>query len=203
VGRIFTPLEATRMLPLVRRVVRDVLECGRRLRVETRPEEGRRLRRRLQIFLGELRDLGCEYRDWSFEVGVVDFPTELDGRPAWLCWRSDEPAVTHFHLTSVGYTDRSPLAASRATEQERVEERQAARRARLEARSAHFGISIAGSVGPARCDCAAPRFEPLPDALRKVERALDRAQDSRHRGTSEGDGQPRGRGPGRGERGGP
>ena len=162
-GRVFTVESANRTLPLVGRIVADILTCGRALRRCEADDCAsiRDLRERLRELVSELKLIGCEYKDWSFEVGLVDFPAELDGERIALCWRADEPAITHYHSVVEGYGGRlqlpsvDPIATARE-----------ARRARLEARSAHFGISIAGAVPPARCDCAAPRFGPLPGALR-------------------------------------
>ena len=50
---------------------------------------------------------GVELRDLSY--GLVDFPGEVDGRTVWLCWKMDEPAVTHWHELGSGFASRQPL----------------------------------------------------------------------------------------------
>lgn len=115
--RLFTPQEANRTLPLVRRIVADVLSTGAALKRLPASgltpgeidEEGRRLTRKLEDLLGEFEAIGCYFKDWNFEVGLVDFPAVIDGRKVLLCWRSDEPAITHFHGYNEGYAGRREL----------------------------------------------------------------------------------------------
>jgi hypothetical protein len=47
---------------------------------------------RLQAYVDELQELGVELR--SPLDGVVDFPSELDGKPNLLQWRLGEAAVS-------------------------------------------------------------------------------------------------------------
>lgn len=112
--RLFTPREANRTLPLVRRIVRDILEIGRELRgyAESADREGSaRAKEALARCFAELEQIGCSYKDWSFEIGLVDFPAVLDGEPVFLCWRSDEPDVRWFHPRNAGYAARRPIPA--------------------------------------------------------------------------------------------
>ncbi len=110
-GRIFTPFEANRTLPLVRGIVADILECGRALRERCACEESgaNGLRERLGDLLGELVRIGCDYKDWDFARGLVDFPAEIEGVKVLLCWRSDEPSVTHYHGVVEGYAGRREI----------------------------------------------------------------------------------------------
>ena len=64
-------------------------------------------RERLRDLIIEITTRGIELRDMSF--GLVDFPGERDGAPVWLCWRTDEPAVTHWHAIDQGFSSRKPL----------------------------------------------------------------------------------------------
>jgi hypothetical protein len=41
--------------------------------------------------------------------GLVDIPTRIDGRPAYLCWRFGEERVTHWHEVSEDDLARQPL----------------------------------------------------------------------------------------------
>lgn len=115
--RLFTPAEATRMLPLVRRIVEDILAAGRAMRahaVQPRPDpEQVRLYDReleqLRSLIRELEELGCSFKDWRFDVGLVDFPARIDGEDVLLCWRSDEPAIRFYHALEDGYAGRKPI----------------------------------------------------------------------------------------------
>lgn len=112
-SRIFTPYEADRTLPLVRSIVTDILECGRALRERCACEESgtNGLRERLGELLGELMRIGCDFKDWDFERGLVDFPSEIDGKKVLLCWRSDEPSISHYHGLVEGFAGRKQIPA--------------------------------------------------------------------------------------------
>ncbi len=92
-SRLFTVDQANRMLPLVRRIVRDIVDSHAAWRrvvhefelatVTTRADrpseradalqvEAQRLAREIQSFLSELRDLEVEFK--GFDLGLVDFP---------------------------------------------------------------------------------------------------------------------------------
>jgi hypothetical protein len=57
----------------------------------------------------ELEALGCFYKDWNFDLGLVDFPALIDGEEVLLCWRSDEPEVRWYHPLDGGYSGRKPI----------------------------------------------------------------------------------------------
>lgn len=106
------------MLPLVRRIVQDILKAGQAIRTISadmeKPEEDpeiNRLMDQLDELFDELEDLGCSYRDWNFVQGLVDFPSTLDGRQVLLCWRSDEPQVSYYHDLESGYNGRRPISS--------------------------------------------------------------------------------------------
>ena len=109
----FTPEKANRTLPLVRVVVQDILERGRELRALTEREasgdELRRVRSDIAVLMNELERIGCSYRDWNFDVGLVDFPAVMNGEEVCLCWRSDEAEVTWYHSPAGGYAGRKPI----------------------------------------------------------------------------------------------
>lgn len=115
--KLFTPEEANRMLPLVRRIVEDILDIGKRMRAiavraDPSPDEVRdynRLSDTLQGLFAELEELGCSYKDWNFAVGLVDFPAVIDGAPVLLCWRSDEPEIRYYHSHEDGYAGRMAI----------------------------------------------------------------------------------------------
>jgi hypothetical protein len=63
----------------------------------------------LKIYVKELEDLGCSYKDWDFKSGLVEFPAEIDGRPAILSWRSDEDRVSQYYYIEENCDKRRPL----------------------------------------------------------------------------------------------
>jgi hypothetical protein len=114
--KLYTPQEANRTLPLVKRIVSDINEAGKdlqgRAKFETIGEESPEFKGRLrhmERLIEELEYLGCYYKDWNFDVGLVDFPSLIDGEHVLLCWRSDEPEVRFYHSYEGGYAGRQRI----------------------------------------------------------------------------------------------
>lgn len=111
--RLFSVTEAQRTLPLVRSIVRDILDLGAQARdvVAGRADEFtiEELQDQLREHLSELAGIGCYYKDWNFRIGLVDFPALIDGEVVFLCWRSDEPELRYYHRIEDGYAGRRPL----------------------------------------------------------------------------------------------
>jgi hypothetical protein len=126
--QLFTVEQANRTLPLVRRIVEDVVQQHRRWRdavleldlAESAPQgdeasrrllkverETQQLARELDGYQRELEALGIQLKDRR--LGLVDFPSDLDGRRVLLCWRLGEPEVQFWHEIDSGYTGRQPL----------------------------------------------------------------------------------------------
>jgi len=95
--RFFTPQGANLILPKVRKIVEEILSAAHG---ENISEE------RIKALMAQLEDLGCYYKDWNFEIGLVDFPAIIHGRQALLCWRSDEGEVAWYHGYEDGYAGR-------------------------------------------------------------------------------------------------
>ena len=110
----FTPAEARKTLPLVRNIVRDILQATQEMRliaeeVEGKVEEDERIKKLADDvtgFLEELEEIGCYYKDTNFQIGLVDFPAVIDGEEVYLCWRSDEEDIKYFHGIDAGYAGR-------------------------------------------------------------------------------------------------
>ncbi len=115
--KYFTPLEANRTLPLVRKIVDDILVEGRELRALLQEEERtaeleERIdsrKEKILVYIEELSEIGCYYKDWNFELGLIDFPAMLDGEEVLLCWRSDEPSITWYHGLNDGFRGRRKI----------------------------------------------------------------------------------------------
>lgn len=63
--------------------------------------------KKLQHFAGEIQEIGCRLTD--VEIGLVDFPAQINGRTVFLCWRIDEERVQYWHDVEKGFADRHPL----------------------------------------------------------------------------------------------
>jgi len=118
--RYFTPHEAGRALPLVAQIVADILEKGQALRAieaEGRHEDAalhareRQLRAEITAHIQELESVGCEYKDFTFTKGLVDFPAKLGGEEVLLCWQPGEERVEFYHGVDEGAAGRRRLPA--------------------------------------------------------------------------------------------
>jgi hypothetical protein len=126
--KMFTVEQANRMLPLVRRIVRDIVDAHGRWTQAVRSYETaatwtradspssqlsaleaevKRLAAEIESYLTELRSLGVDFK--GFEQGLVDFPGERDGRVVHLCWKLGEDEVKYWHEVADGYAGRKPL----------------------------------------------------------------------------------------------
>lgn len=57
--------------------------------------------------LAELNALGCRLTD--VDLGLVDFPAQVEGDPVYLCWRLGERRVAYYHRRDEGFAHRRPL----------------------------------------------------------------------------------------------
>lgn len=124
--RIFDVEEADRILPLVRSIVRGMMEDWeerRRVleRLESLPDEGRddadpastlhaevdALTEKIVEAAEELAELGVEFK--GIEEGLVDFPARMGDELVYLCWKHGEDRVRWWHPLDAGYAGRRPL----------------------------------------------------------------------------------------------
>lgn len=115
--KYFTPEEARRTLPLVRKIVQDILDTTKEMRLVAE-EVGDNLNEDARVkkmagdvnhFLRELEEIGCFYKDANFTIGLVDFPAVIDGKEVFLCWRSDEEDILFYHEANTGFAGRKPI----------------------------------------------------------------------------------------------
>ena len=66
-----------------------------------------RLTRRLQRDLREIAGRGIIVQDLG--RGLVDFPSDREGREIYLCWLRGEERVSHWHETDAGFGGRQRL----------------------------------------------------------------------------------------------
>lgn len=133
--KLFTVEQANRMLPLVRSIVKDIVDLANDLRQrqerfarirptsktavhEAHQEEVQQMQgelakdaARVEELVDELRELGVELKGWD---GLVDFPCMMDGREVYLCWKMGEPEVSHWHEIEAGFLGRQKLYAHTA-----------------------------------------------------------------------------------------
>jgi hypothetical protein len=127
--KFFTLAEANRTLPLVKRIVHDVMSVYPQwkdlvaqyemIAAQARPEWGESpeqlalksrvdaVAAKINELLGELEQVGCEFK--GFDQGLVDFHGRLDEREILWCWKFGEDRITHWHELDAGYAGRQPL----------------------------------------------------------------------------------------------
>ncbi|MGB7346492.1 MAG: DUF2203 domain-containing protein [Pirellulaceae bacterium] len=129
--KVFTPAAATRMLPLVRRIVVDILRLNHSIKsqreqlggINSLPETNEHASYRdeltdmrqslsndeteLSACIAELSALGISvHRPID---GSVDFPAVVNRQPVQLCWRPDEEVVCHWHETQSPHGKRHKI----------------------------------------------------------------------------------------------
>ena len=123
----FTVEQANATLPLVRRIVQDVVTHYRAWNEKLNEidlvaasgraadndladrlgAEAQAIAREIESFRLELADLGIEMKDPG--IGLIDFPSTMGSRPIYLCWRLGESDVGFWHEIHAGYAGRQPL----------------------------------------------------------------------------------------------
>ena len=77
--------------------------------LERRPElQG--LVEELEELIGEIEACGGQFK--GLELGLVDFPSEIEGQIGLLCWQYGEKEITHWHPLETGFDGRQPLPAT-------------------------------------------------------------------------------------------
>lgn len=106
--------ELRELLPRLRDARRALIEASRRITDAVAADGGGvagsdwfRAQQTLKEDVEELARRGIILRDP--ETGLVDFPSELEGRPVLLCWRLGEGEVGWYHDEEVGFRGRKRL----------------------------------------------------------------------------------------------
>ena len=132
--KYFTVEEANRMLPLVGRILTDIVELfgsvhelrlrldrirhrrGSDSREQGNPYDEELLQmekeleqgiQRVEEFIDELKSLNVELKDPV--SGLIDFRSQADGRDIYLCWKLGEEEISHWHELDAGFSGRQPL----------------------------------------------------------------------------------------------
>lgn len=127
---IFNVEEADALIPRLELLVEELQRLARELREEVSAlaeESGRPLaeltmpevlKRRPDLHrvveeinrsVQRIEDVGGVFKD--LELGLVDFPTEIAGEPAYLCWQYGEKTIGFWHGIDDGFGGRRPLEA--------------------------------------------------------------------------------------------
>lgn len=130
--RYFTLRQAERLLPQVESAIRDAIalkseyqkteseiqEFQRRVSMQGGVMVDRagfldRQRRRdstaqqLKAAIENIQEYGCLVKD--LDIGLLDFPTLLNGQEVYLCWKLGENGIHFWHAVEDGFRGRKPI----------------------------------------------------------------------------------------------
>lgn len=130
--RYFSPAEVEKLIPVLTRIMNDVMAAAREAGAVRERREAERQRialagggvldrgawvadtelaeqftRRVREGLDRIVELGGAPKDLA--LGLVDFPHLRDGHEVNLCWKYGETEIRHWHGLDEGYAARKPL----------------------------------------------------------------------------------------------
>ncbi len=129
-SRTFTIEEATAQLPRLREILmemrtkkprvdelrREIMGMTRKATgnghlvsqdVRDRQKEAQELVERLNELGEAIKEMGCELK--GVEEGLIDFPSEREGRRVYLCWKLGEDSIAYWHELDTGFGGRQAL----------------------------------------------------------------------------------------------
>jgi hypothetical protein len=128
-ARHFTIEEANALIPRLEMLMADAQRAALALRSAVQdasdPDAGEmrttkdvlRLRpdladdvHRLEWAVAEIEALGCQFK--GLDLGLVDFPAQVDGTTVLLCWQYGEKQLAFWHRADEGFANRRPLGAA-------------------------------------------------------------------------------------------
>ena len=129
-NKYFSLAEANRTLPLVKRIVNDIVQEYHEWKEHVfryeliaagsnaeRGESEEQVSLRVQVdqaaqrindFVEELSRIGCVFK--GFEEGLVDFYSRRNGKDVFLCWKLGEESIEYWHEIETGFAGRQSLA---------------------------------------------------------------------------------------------
>lgn len=79
--------------------IEDLCQNTQDLRVETE-----KLSSEINSNIDEMENLGCMIENYG--LGIVDFPSVLEGQEVMLCWQIGEEEIKYYHLKGESFKDR-------------------------------------------------------------------------------------------------
>jgi hypothetical protein len=130
--RTFTLDEAQTLLPVLESLLRTAID-GKRLMEEVEAEmqalnhriflnggthvdvvavarrkaERGKAEQKAKDALAEIDSIGVQVKD--LDIGLHDFPCEVEGHVVLLCWKVGEHSITHWHSAEEGFAGRKPI----------------------------------------------------------------------------------------------
>jgi hypothetical protein len=128
--KLFSPEKANALIPVLAPMIEDLWAKRRELAIKLleqdpalrkaggragastaeRRSETRRcteLKAEIVRLINRIESHGCLVK--SIDLGLLDFPALREGKPVFLCWKSGEAGIAHWHGTDETFADRKPL----------------------------------------------------------------------------------------------
>ena len=128
--KLFSREEANHLIPRLEEIVRRLQMLGAQLRervkelceaeggasyermdldkiIEQRPEL-RAVAEEMAQLATQIEEYGCFLKD--IDLGLVDFPSELNNEVVFLCWQFGESQLSAWHSLDSGFSNRRPLS---------------------------------------------------------------------------------------------
>ena len=119
--RRFTLAQANNSLPLVKRIVADIVRlhadaqklqeelklCSPKRQNEVKPSLEKAMHQ-LEDYVDELAEVGCDLKD--YQMGLIDFTGRHRGHDVCLCWKLGEETVGYWHECEAGFAGRQPVS---------------------------------------------------------------------------------------------
>jgi hypothetical protein len=128
-AKLFTVEEANELIPRLEVLVRNLQTQAKRAReraAQAVKDAGgsadleqlarsdpliRAAMREMSKAAEQINGFGCLLKD--IDLGLIDFPGEVEGEVVFLCWQYGEPQVPAWHPVDQGFAARRPLTGSR------------------------------------------------------------------------------------------
>jgi hypothetical protein len=122
--RLFTLEQANALLPTIQPLLEQAIEARQKI-LDVQPELWPILEKAvnnggarkagavlvhfevIQRVVETITEQGIEIKD--INTGLIDFPSERDGRVVYLCWRLGESEIGYWHDLDAGFDGRQPL----------------------------------------------------------------------------------------------
>jgi hypothetical protein len=130
--KTFTLEEAESLLPILESLLRTSIEGKKK--IESLEEAFQELKNRISLAGGmtvnvveasrqraiydktvqqvrdavaEIHSIGVQVKD--LDIGLLDFPCQLENEVVLLCWKYGEQGITHYHTMDEGFAGRKPI----------------------------------------------------------------------------------------------
>ena len=129
-SKLFSVEEANELIPRLQLLVRDLQNQAKLVRERVAQATGgetwqppdlqalarsdpqiQAAARQMSVLAEQIEQYGCVLKD--VDLGLVDFPGEIEGEVVFLCWQYGEPQVVAWHPVNEGFGSRRPLSGSR------------------------------------------------------------------------------------------